>query len=231
MVQLFPAKSLSRYVKRCLDAQRTWSNTVSLTHFVNTDRFRPDPVTRDTVRRARRVADRFVLIAIGQLIPEKGMDVAIRALPRLPPEVVLWIVGAGPQGDALRELAKSLGLANRVELLGLQRDVGPLLQAADALVCPSRWAEAAGLVNLEAQACGLPVLGSRTGGIPEYLEEGRSGFLFEPERPEELAALVLRLVNDPGLRRGMGEAARELALRRFSPEARLPELLDLYRNP
>jgi glycosyltransferase involved in cell wall biosynthesis len=116
-------------------------------------------------------------------------------------------------------------------MLGLQRDVGPFLQAADAFVCPSRWAEAAGLVNLEAQACGLPLLGSRIGGIPEYVEEGRSGFLFEPERPEELAGLVLRLVNDPEQRRLMGAAARDLALRRFSSQARLPELLALYRQP
>src|SRR5262249_23940569 len=145
---------VSRYVQRCLEEQRTWSNTVSVTHFINTDRFRPDPATRDAVRLARRVADRFVLIAVGQLIPEKGMDVAIRALSLLPPEVILWIVGAGPEDDGLRKLADSLGLAGRVELLGLQRDVGPFLRAADAFVCPSRWAEAAGLVNLESQACG-----------------------------------------------------------------------------
>lgn len=221
---------VSRHVQRGLEEQRTWSNLLSVTHFINTDRFCPDPHTREAVRLSRGAASRFVLVAVGQLIPEKGMDVAIRAMPLLPPEVVLWIVGEGPAEGELRSLAESLGVADRVELLGLQRNVVPFLQAADVFVCPSRWAEAAGLVNLEAQACGVPLLGSRIGGIPEYVAEGRSGHLFEPGSHQELADLVRTLAADPERRRLMSAAAREVALERFSPEARLPELLELYRS-
>jgi glycosyltransferase involved in cell wall biosynthesis len=220
---------VSRFIQDNLEQQGAWSNLVSVPHFINTERFRPDAAIRATIRQERRVVDRFVLVAVGNLIPEKGIDVAIRALPLLPDEVVLWIVGDGPERDNLQRLAGDLNVATRVELLGLQRDVQPFLQAADAFVCPSRWAEAAGLVNLEAQACGLPLLGSRIGGIPEYVEEGHSGWLFAPERSDELADLVARLVRDPALRQRMGEAARGLALARFSPEVRLPELLTLYR--
>src|SRR5262249_55845411 len=138
---------VSRHVQRGLEEQRTWSNLLSVPHFINTQRFRPDLQAREAVRGARGARSNFVLVAVGQLIPEKGMDVAIRALTLLPPEVVLWIVGEGPAAGELRKLSESLGVADRVELLGLQRDVGPFLQAADAFVCPSRWAEAAGLVN------------------------------------------------------------------------------------
>src|SRR5262249_6427547 len=166
-------------------------------HFVNTARFSPDPAVRKAVRQQCHADSRFVLAAVGQLIPEKGMDVAIRALTLLPSEVILWIVGEGPEFQALQKLAEDLHVSDRVTLLGLQRDVGPFLKAADAFVCPSRWAEAAGLVNLEAQACGLPLLGSRIGGIPEYVEEGHSGWLFEPGCVEELAELVRQLLADP----------------------------------
>jgi glycosyltransferase involved in cell wall biosynthesis len=221
---------VSRFVQHQLEQQHVWRNLVSVTHFVNTARFVPDPAVRKSVRQQHHVDSRFVLVAVGQLIAEKGMDVAIRALPLLPPEVILWIVGEGPQFQTLQQLAEDLHVADRVTLLGLQRDVGPFLQAADAFVCPSRWCEAAGLVNLEAQACGVPLLGSRIGGIPEYVDEGRSGWLFKPECAEELAELVRQLLADPERRRRAGEAARQVALERFSPEARLPELLSLYRD-
>jgi glycosyltransferase involved in cell wall biosynthesis len=92
------------------------------------------------------------------------------------------------------------------------------------------WAEAAGLVNLEAQACGLPVVASRIGGIPEYVLDGKTGLLFEPGDAAALARLVRRLIDDPDERRAMSAAARAWAVERFSPQARLPELLDLYRN-
>jgi glycosyltransferase involved in cell wall biosynthesis len=221
---------VSNYVQHCLEQQGVWSNLVTVPHFINTARFRPDPRVRADVRREHGVGEDFVLIAVGHLIPEKGFDVAIRALPLLPPRVVLWIVGEGPERDKLRHLADTLQVGSRVELLGLQKNVQPFLQAADAFVCPSRWEEAAGLVNLEAQACGVPMLGSRIGGIPEYLDEGRTGWLFEPDQPEALAELVGRLVTDSDRCRRMGQAARELALERFSPEARLPEVLALYRQ-
>jgi glycosyltransferase involved in cell wall biosynthesis len=169
-----------------------------------------------------------VVVCVAQLIPAKGLDVAVRALAELPEAVHLWLAGDGPDGPRLRELAAGLGVAGRVRFLGLQRCVEPYLQAADCLACPSLWEEAAGLVNLEAQACGLPVVASRVGGIPEYVAEGVTGFLFPPGEHRALAACVRRLSESPQECRAMGEAAREWAVRRFSPESRLEQFLDLY---
>ena len=132
--------------------------------------------------------------------------------------------------DELQALAASLGLQQRVRFWGLQRHVEPILQASDCLVVPSRWHEAAGLVVLEAQASGLPVVASRIGGIPEYLAEGDSGLLFTPGDVDELAAHLRQLCVDPPRCERMGRAARRLALERFSPESRLPEWLELYRG-
>jgi len=224
---------VSKFVKQCLDEQRTWPNSVCLTHFINTDRFRPDARSRHDTRALLNVGNRFVALVVGQLIEEKGIEVAIRALAELPSEVVLWIVGAGqrPSDEAeLRGLIGSLGLGGRVRMFGLQSNVRPYLQAADCFLCPSLWAEAAGLVNLEAQSCGVPVVASRIGGIPEYVLDQHGGFLFEPGNATALAACVRRLVDDVPLREQMGRNARAWALKQFSPAARLPEILDLYRK-
>jgi glycosyltransferase involved in cell wall biosynthesis len=182
------------------------------------------------MRRKHGVEDRFVVTVIAQLIPAKGVDLAIHALTRLPEKAVLWIVGSGAQSDELQALTQTLALTKRVRFWGLQRHVEPLLQASDCFVLPSRWQEAAGLVVLEAQACGLPVVASRIGGIPEYIAEGRSGMLFTPGDADDLAAKLRLLCVDHEACERMAREARLVALERFSADSRLPELLDLYRG-
>ena len=117
-----------------------------------------------------------------------------------------------------------------VAFLGNRAEVQPFIQAADCLVCPSIWQEAAGLANIEALACGVPVVASRIGGIPEIVDHGTTGLLFAAGEPDELAAAIRRLAADPDLRRKMGEAARTAAVERFSAERRLCEFLDFYRG-
>ena len=222
------ALCVSRYVWDCLEDQRVWSNLVCVRHFVNTARFRPDADARRRLREELGAGDRFVLLVVGALIKDKGIDVAVRALAEVP-GAVLWIVGEGAEEGALRRLIAERGLDDRVRLLGLQARVQPYLQAADCFVCPSL-CEAAGLVNIEAQACGTPVVASRVGGIPEYVSDGRTGLLFPPGDSRELARCVRRLVEDPALQARLAGQARTDALERFSPAARLPDYLDLYRG-
>ncbi len=224
------AVGVSGFVADCLRGQGVWPEPDRRLHFVNTDRFRPDGAVRAGVRGRLGAGDRFVLLTVAYLIRAKGVDVAVRALARLPEAAELWVVGDGDQSAPLEALARELGVRGRVRFLGLQARVEPYMQAADAFVCPSRWAEAAGLVNIEAQACGLPVLASRIGGIPEYVEDGRTGLLFPPGDDEALAAAARRLMDDPDRRREMALAARELAVGQFSPAARIDDYLDLYRR-
>jgi glycosyltransferase involved in cell wall biosynthesis len=221
---------VSQYVRSCLERQGTWSNLVAHTHFVNPIRFKPNRIVRNEIRRECDANDKFVLLCVGQLIPEKGLEVALRAMSSLPSRIVLWIIGAGPTEQELRALTGELGLNERVRLLGLQYNVQSFMQAADVLLCPSVWGEAAGLVTLEGQACGLPVVASRIGGIPEYVAEERSGLLFEPGNPNDLARQVLRLLNEPDLFRRLSTGARAWIRKQFSPDVRLPKLLDLYRT-
>jgi glycosyltransferase involved in cell wall biosynthesis len=221
---------VSQFVADCLRVQRTWPAPRCLLHFVNTDRFAPDERVRREVRRRLGAEDRFILLTTAYLIAAKGVDTAVRALAALPDSVTLWVVGDGPESTALEALSGELGVRDRVRFLGLQSQVEPFMQAADAFVCPSLWEEAAGLVNIEAQACGLPVLASRVGGIPEYVSDGFSGLLFRAGDAADLAIAVRRLLDDPAYCREMGLAARELAVGRFSVASRLGDYLDLYRS-
>src|SRR5262249_30654550 len=159
----------------------------SCLHFINTDRFRPNLAIREAVRREHGCEQRFVALLAAHLIPEKGVDVAIRALVETPQNVVLWIVGTGPEQACLQALTAKLGLPDRIKFFGQQPEVQPFMQAADCLLCPSLWAEAAGFVNIEALATGLPVLASRIGGIPEYVDDCRTGILFPPGDHQALA--------------------------------------------
>ena len=221
---------VSRFNRDCLEQQAIGTRLVTQYHFVNTERFRPDPAIRRKVREEQNAGDKLVAILVAYLIPEKGADVALEALAKMPPSVCLWVVGGGPEQQRLTARCKQLGLTERVRMLGPKSQVQPYLQAADVLVCPSRWAEAAGLVNLEGQACGLPVIASRIGGIPEHVVDERTGLLFEPGDSADLARKLARFIDEPGLRERLSAAARPWIVESFSPDRRVPEILEHYRN-
>jgi glycosyltransferase involved in cell wall biosynthesis len=221
---------VSRFVKDFLEEHRGWRGVRAITLFINTERFRPDSQRRQVVREEMSIESEWVGVVVAQLVRAKGVDIALRAIAELPDSVYLWVIGEGPDRQNLEQLCQDLGIEERVRFLGNQLRVEPYLQAADCLICPSRWAEAAGFVNLEAQACGLPVIASRVGGIPEYVQDGRTGILFGVGKYRELAACIARLQNDPVLLRKMSDEARRFSVDTFSSQRRIGEYLDRYRT-
>jgi len=219
---------ISNFVLDDLRKQGCWRNLFRQYHFINTERFKPNPYVRAKIRDRQNVADRFVLLVVAHLIPEKGVAVVLKALKALPTQVVLWIVGEGMERDSLEAMARQFNLKERVVFWGLQENVEPYMQAADCFVCPSIWGEAAGLVNLEALACGLPVIASAVGGIPEFIDEEKTGFLFPAGDHGALAERITQLLTVPLLSHVMGERARSTAVDRFSVEGKLDELLKVY---
>jgi glycosyltransferase involved in cell wall biosynthesis len=209
--------------------KRHWPNLRVLHNFINTDRFRPDSERRREVRRGLDGDDKFVAVTVAYLIKDKGVDVAISALAELPESVVLWIVGDGPERKHLEALAQALGLGRRVRFLGSHHDIVPYLQAADCFICPSIWKEGAGNANFEAMACGLPDLASRVGGIPEFVEDGRNGFLFTPGDHQELAGLIRRLSDDPDMIRRLGRDARSIVVERYSTRSLVADHVNVHR--
>lgn len=208
---------------------------------VDTDRFRP----RDRARaRARLGVDggRVVLFA-GRLQPLKGPDVAVRAMAELLDtapdlgDVHLLVVGGpspgpGPyrDGSAVMELARTLGIGERVRLLHpVPHDELPwLYAAADVLVMPSR-SESFGMVALEAQACGLPVVASCVGGLRHVVADGRSGLLVPDHDPASYAEPLARVLRSERLARALGEeGTRHAATFRWDRTA--ASMLEVYRE-
>jgi glycosyltransferase involved in cell wall biosynthesis len=157
------------------------------------------------------------ILVVAHLIREKGVDVLLRGFGRLNhPAARLQIVGDGPDQPGLRALATTLGLEDRTEFAGLRDDVQTYLQNADVFIHPAVWAEAFGWTIAEAMATGCVVVASRTGGIPELVEDGVTGLLVEPANPEAIADALRRLLASPDLRAGLARAARRRAEERFS---------------
>lgn len=149
-------------------------------------------------------ADATLLAIIGDVIHRKGHDVLIRALARTPSTVRLVVVGRGEgflekvQRDAVR-----LGVADRIVWAGYRTDIPNVLAAVDAVVAPSR-RDPCPMVVVEALAAAVPVIGAQVDGIPEFVAEGRNGFLAPPDDPVELAAAIGRfLALDSVARRSM----------------------------
>lgn len=159
---------------------------------------------------------------LGRVTDVKGHDILLRAIAQLPVATRPWAVFAGPEeaewGRTLRELAQELDIADRVRFLGPRSNVGALMQACDVIAAPSRM-EACPLVLLEAMILGRPVVAATVGGIPDVVQHGVTGLLIPPEDPAALSAALQTALADGNLRKRLGNAARQDALERFTPEA------------
>jgi glycosyltransferase involved in cell wall biosynthesis len=219
---------ISDFVVHCLEHTGTWSNLKRCTYFINTDRFKPDAAVRAQMRETFGAADKFVVLFVAQVIKAKGGDIAIRAMSQVPGSVQLWFVGDGPELEAIKKLSQDLNLGDRVQFLGRHSHVEPFMQAADCFICPSMWGEATGLVNLEAQSSGVPVIASEIGGIPEFVLHERTGFLFTPGDDVALAKYIRTLAENPELHSRFCADARKTAVERYSIQARLDEYVGAY---
>jgi glycosyltransferase involved in cell wall biosynthesis len=159
------------------------------------------PGDRAAARRALGLdADGAVVLSVGQLIPQKGFELVIRAMARLP-EATLAIVGEGPDAAALKRLAERTGSGGRVRFLGVmpQEGLAAAYDAADVLVLASA-REGYPNVLLEALACGTPVVATAVGGVPEIVRDSVAGRLVEKRSPEALAGAIRDLLADPPAR-------------------------------
>lgn len=165
------------------------------------------------------------LVAAGRLHPAKGYDVLVEAAALLVsdvPGLTIDVHGAVQQGseahaDDLRRRIDALGLGDVVRLLGHRERPWETWGGAAAYVLPSK-EEAFGLALLEAMACGLPVIATRTAGPSDIVEDGRTGLLVAPGDPVELAAAVHRLLTEPSTASALGQAARRAVLDRYSAD-------------
>jgi glycosyltransferase involved in cell wall biosynthesis len=219
---------VSRFVRGLLENRVRFKNPPLVIHNgVDTDRFSPAP--RDPSHRARLgiPPDVLVIGQVGSLIRRKGPRLAIQAMAEPGPTrrgIHLVLVGDGPEAAALRALATSLGVSDRVHFMGQQPDPVPFYRHVfDVNLLASR-SEAMGLALLEGSACGLPGIGADAQGTPEALVEGESGLLFPAQDHLALTRVIERFADDPELRATMGRRAREVALERFTLDRQVAEI-------
>jgi len=186
---------------------------------VDTDRFAPDEVARAELRARYGLGKRPVVVCLSRLVPRKGQDMLIRAMPAIRqrvPGAALVIVGGGPYRTSLRRLAHSFGVAEHVVFTdGVPGDELPAHHAlADvfAMPCRTRGAgldvEGLGIVYLEASATGVPVVAGRSGGAPETVRDGETGVVVDGWDVGAIAASVSDLLADPDRAARMGAAGR-----------------------
>lgn len=173
---------------------------------------------------------RHRILSVGRLVPRKGVDLVIRALPHLAAagynDVELLIVGGGaesgvlhadPEVQRLSALAAELGVLPQVTLLGQvpRAEMPGIFRSADAVVC-TPWYEPFGIVPLEAMACGVPVVAAAVGGLRDTVVDHRTGIHVPPQDPKAIASALVLLLDDPALRAQLGAAGQRRARSRYS---------------
>jgi glycosyltransferase involved in cell wall biosynthesis len=190
------------------------------------------PAEIESIRAAIEIAPgNQVITAVASLNDNKGQSVlleAFRSVAAAHPGSKLVLVGDGPRRKALEEQARVCGLASRVVFTGVLNDVRPVLRLTDVLVLPTTAREGLGLALIEGAAAGLPLVGSRIGGIPEVIDHRENGFLFRPGDPIDLAGVIGMILEDPVLRERMGRRSREIFRTRFSPEIMVDRIKAIY---
>jgi glycosyltransferase involved in cell wall biosynthesis len=171
-----------------------------------------------------------LVVAVGRLSPEKGMDLLVAAFARVAadrPQARLVVVGDGAGRAALETQSDRLGVADRVVFAGWRPDPYPYLLAADLFACPSRL-EGLGMSVLEAQVAGTPVVAFRVGGVPEIVTHAETGWLVTPASVADLAAGVAHALDHPAEMAGMAERGRRRVVRDWSLAGMARTYHDVY---
>jgi phosphatidylinositol alpha-1,6-mannosyltransferase len=207
---------------------------------VDASTFRPDPEARRVIRDRYGLGDRPVVVCVSRLVARKGQDTLLRAWPAVIkkiPDAVLLIVGRGPYAKALHQLAEQTGVSSSVTFTGpVPQDELPAHYAAgDVFSMPCRTrrggldVEGLGIVYLEASATGLPVVGGDSGGAPDAILEGETGYVVGGRDVATLSDRLITLLQDPAGARAMGEKGRAWVERDWNWEliaSRLRTLID-----
>ncbi len=200
---------------------------------IDVDAFAPSDIARREVRREFGFNDEdIVCVCVARLDPVKNNAMLIAALAdviRDQPQVRLLLVGEGPEREALAIEADMRGLKGRVVFAGFRNDVARALNAGDIFVMASR-NEGMGRAALEAMATGLPVIVSRTGGLPAIVADGREGLLVAAADKAAWAQAIRLLAATPELRRKMAEAARMRVSDHFSIARMVRRIEEVYQG-
>ena len=228
----------SRYTSELASSIAPEAHVVALPLGVDTVAFSPGD--REASRARLGLQSRFVVSTVARVLPFKGHDTVISALARLPEKLradfCYYVAGRGGHVEALQALCRELGVAQQVKFGGLvpEQSLVDVYRASDLFCLMTRLGpravEGFGLALLEAQSCGVPVLGSNAGGIPDAVADGQTGFLLDPADVAGVERHLLGLADDVERYRRMGEAGCARARSSATWEIYADKLLALLRD-
>ena len=226
--------AISNYLKeKTVESFEITRDIEVVTNFVNCDVYTPikDEAQHAEARRRLAAPNEAILMHLSNFRPVKRLVDVVKIFARvareLPAQLVL--VGDGPDRSAAEWLAHDLGIQARVHFLGKQERVNEILPLADILLMPSEL-ESFGLAALEAMACKVPSVATRVGGVPELIDDGETGLLYNVGDVEGMATGVLSLLNDPARLSAMREAGRRTAQKRFCASLVVPQYVRYYEK-
>lgn len=224
---LVETESIREYGMRCR-VVRDPSKLVTVPMGVDLKKFCPSSLRPDNLRRTMGFTPEDLVIGtVARLVPGKGLECFLQMAGRIRevrPDVRFLVVGDGPLREDLGRFAKTLGLSREVVFTGHRKDVPALMEAMDLFVLPTL-REGFGVVFAEAMAMGIPVIGSRIGPVAEVVEDGVTGYLLPPERPDLFADRALELLGNEDRRRAFGNAGR-LRVERYFDETRMLKTIE-----
>ena len=223
--------AVSRSIVHKVETERPSLTPVSLIHNgVDMDRYNHQDACCTLREDYGMPPDAQIVGVVARLEPEKGHPTLLEAWPRVlrsVPCAYLLVVGEGSRREALEEQAAALGIAGNVVFTGRREDVPAVTAALDVAVLPS-YREAQGLTILEAMALSRPVVASNVGGIPEMIEDGRTGLLVAPRDPVALGDAIVRLLTDHAYADLLARGGHDLVHRKFCVERMVRAIEDLY---
>lgn len=191
-------------------------------------------VDRKALKASLGINNKPVIGIVGRLALQKGHTILLDAMIEVTkkiPNIVLMIIGEGPERTNLENKAKELGIEHNIRWFGAipQEDVFKLYSVMDVLVVPSLY-EGFGLIAAEAMAAGLPVVGTRIEGLSEIIEDGVSGYLVPPSDSRILTEALIKLLSEPEKAKNMGEKGNEIVAHKFSYQCFEKSILSIYKN-
>ncbi len=215
---------LERETREVFDVQR---DIKVIPNFVDTHVFVPQPKLRE--KNPLKEPGQKLIVHASNFRKVKNVDrvVQVFAQVRQTHDCRLVMVGDGPERGPAQRLGRELGVADHMVFLGHQESMAELMAMADVMLLPSE-TESFGLVALEAMSCETPVVASDRGGLPEVIEDGKTGFLHDPHDVDALSASVRRILEDPALARQMGLLGRARAVETYCIRCVIHDYTRLY---
>lgn len=206
---------------------------------IDTDHFAPVPSSAQ-LRKDLGLADKKVIVSVGRLVHRKGQDILIQSMPEVlakHPTAHILMVGEGPYRKELTKMVSELNLIDAVTFIGRiqYKELPRYICAGDTFAMPSRSrlagleVEGLGIVYLEASSCALPVIAGRSGGAPDAVDEGVTGYSVDGTSPLEVSKAVIKMFDDPINAREMGQAGRSWIIDKWRWEIWSKEFNSLFR--